>query len=73
MPTDKRATQALTMLRTLNAATSGDITRWCSIDVIDRSVDDLEALRYTMDQHWLEVAPGAHSVRITAAGRHAIE
>jgi hypothetical protein len=73
MPSNKR-TQALAMVRRLHREIerrrSPHITWWwCSICVIVERASDVDVLRYAVEQDWLQVSPGGHSVTLTDAGR----
>jgi hypothetical protein len=63
----KRA-RALAMVRALYRASRGDGMRWSSADVIMKRPADIEVLSFAVEQHWIEMSPGTHSVRLTAEG-----
>jgi hypothetical protein len=75
MPSDKR-TRALAMVRRLHAegARGGGFSRlkWASLDVIVKQASEVDVLSYAVDQGWIALAPGGHSVRVTAKGARAI-
>jgi hypothetical protein len=75
MPSDKR-TRALAMVRSLHAegekARRRRVRFWNSVDVIVKQASDADVLSYAVDQGWIELAPGGHSVRVTAKGARAI-
>jgi hypothetical protein len=48
---------------------SESLAWWCSICTIVQQADDVDVLAFAVEQRWIEVSPGAHSVRLLDAGR----
>jgi hypothetical protein len=46
--------------------------QWCSVDEIVKSAADVDVLAFIMEQGWVTLAPGGHSVKFTAEGCHAV-
>jgi hypothetical protein len=65
---ERKRTRALKMVRHLYRATRGDTMRWRSVDVIMKRAADIELLAFAVEQGWIVMMPGRHSVRLTAEG-----
>jgi hypothetical protein len=53
MPSDKRATLALAMVRRLHAATGGRLD-WRSTHLVPQTAEQIDAISYAVAQGWLE-------------------
>ena len=73
-----KRTRAPAMVRSLYAEAARNrpgrpLAWWCPISLIVKQADDVDVLAYAVAEKWIEVSPGAHSVRLLDAGRDLVE
>ena len=73
-----RRERALAMVRKLHRdseAVGGgrSLTMWCPVRMIVKRPADLHMLAFAVARGWIELSPGARSVRVTAEGRRVVQ